>query len=164
MCRLVLERVLIVISSLSIKRNWRRKFFFTDLFFLRLCVKYTNEEATIDCPLPTSSEHQLSNLTCTVTEKLEKQAESRIRAKKEQPKVNKALAERVRRMEEREEAKEAKKKFRDEEEGQEVKEKSNILLDPRFKDLWENPDFEVDEDSREFGLLNPATANNNVSG
>lgn len=99
-----------------------------------------------------------------VSEKLEKQAESRIRAKKEQPKVNKALAERVRRMEEREEAKEAKKKYRDEEEGQEVKEKSNILLDPRFKDLWENPDFEVDEDSREFGLLNPATANNNVSG
>jgi ribosome biogenesis protein ENP2 len=99
-----------------------------------------------------------------VSEKLEKQAESRIRAKKEQPKVNKALAERVRRMEEREEAKEAKKKYRVEEEGQEVKEKSNILLDPRFKDLWENPDFEVDEDSREFGLLNPATANNNVSG
>ncbi len=97
-----------------------------------------------------------------VSEKLEKQAESRIRAKKAQPKVNKALAERVRRIEEREEAKEAKKKHQGGEE--EVKEKRNILQDPRFKDLWENPDYEVDEDSREFGLLNPATANNNVSG
>jgi ribosome biogenesis protein ENP2 len=100
-----------------------------------------------------------------VAEKLSKQAESRIRAKKDQPKVNKALAERIRRAEEREAEKEAKKKQRLGEEAAEEagKDKRTILEDPRFKDLWENPDFEVDEDSREFGLLNPATANNNVS-
>lgn len=107
-----------------------------------------------------------------VAEKVAKQAESRIRAKREQPKVNKALAERVRRHEEREEAKERRKKEKfahDGDEHGEGEEETDsgkprtILEDPRFKEIWENPDFEVDEESREFELLNPATANINVS-
>ena len=35
-------------------------------------------------------------------------------------------------------------------------EKASLLSDPRFKDLFENPEFEVDEQSREFALLNPS--------
>lgn len=107
-----------------------------------------------------------------VNEKLKARSESRIRARKDQPKVNKALAERVRRAEEREKALERKKKERRglaEAEGEEMEEDEEggaapgLLQDPRFKELWENPEFEVDEESREFALLNPATANNNVS-
>lgn len=117
---------------------------------------------------PTSyAEHRAK----TIADRLDKQASSRIRAKRDSVKVNKALAERVRFAEEREAAKEAKKRERmggavdgegegDARDG----EKKTILQDPRFKELWENPDFEVDEESREFGLLNPATANNNVGG
>ncbi|KAJ9094755.1 hypothetical protein QFC21_005913 [Naganishia friedmannii] len=107
--------------------------------------------------------------------KMAEESESRIRAKKAQPKVNKALAERIRRNEEREEAKEKKKRERlgkgvavgddeeqdaDEEDVAEKPAAKNILSDPRFQELWKNPDFEVDEESREFELLNPATAHN----
>lgn len=107
-----------------------------------------------------------------VNEKLKAKSESRIRARKDQPKVNKALAERVRRAEEREKALERKKKEKKGlaeagsekmEEGEEEEVAPGLLQDPRFKELWENPEYEVDEESREFALLNPATANNNVS-
>lgn len=107
--------------------------------------------------------------------------ESRIRARRDQPKVNKALAERVRKAEEREKAKEEKRRERlglskdgagdkvvdtdamevDEEE--EAVGAKNILQDERFKELWENPDFEVDEESREYELLNPGSVQNAVS-
>ncbi|ODO02887.1 hypothetical protein I350_05728 [Cryptococcus amylolentus CBS 6273] len=118
-----------------------------------------------------------------VNEKLKAKSESRIRARKEQPKVNKALAERIRKVEEREKAVEKKRRERrearglaegeaeakeEEEEEEEVEgeEKApgaaGLLSDPRFKELWDNPDFEVDEESREFALINPATANNNA--
>jgi ribosome biogenesis protein ENP2 len=129
-----------------------------------------------------------------VSDRLAAKAESRIRAKREQPKVNKALAERLRRAQEREEAIAAKKAEKrrlageqaeedgeqeqvqesEEEDGDEIdddgegrakkgdkaKAREGLLNDPRFKDLWENPDFEVDEASREFALLNPATVDN----
>jgi ribosome biogenesis protein ENP2 len=129
-----------------------------------------------------------------VSDRLAAKAESRIRAKREQPKVNKALAERLRRAQEREEAIAAKKAEKrrlagerepdeaeedgepegeSDEEGDEIddgegrakkgdkaKAREGLLNDPRFKDLWENPDFEVDEGSREFALLNPATVDN----
>lgn len=36
--------------------------------------------------------------------------------------------------------------------------KPSILRDDRFKDLFTNPDFEVDEDSLEFAMLNPSSA------
>ena len=120
---------------------------------------------------PTSYTEHRERLLAT---KLAEESESRIRAKKQQPKVNKALAERIRRNEEREEAKERKKRERlgkglepeDEDEEGPSKDKpaaKNILQDPRFQELWQNPDFEVDEESREFELLNPATAHNAVS-
>jgi len=120
-----------------------------------------------------------------VENKIAAQQESRIRARKQQPKVNKALAERVRKQEEREEAREARRRERkglavdevEEEEQDDVEEDedagdrpekrtkgtTNILQDPRFKELWENPDFEVDEQSREYELLNPGSVHAAVS-
>lgn len=32
---------------------------------------------------------------------------------------------------------------------------SNLLKDERFKDLFNNPDFQIDKDSEEYTLLNP---------
>ena len=119
-----------------------------------------------------------------VQEKIDKLAETRIRAKKDAGagvKVNKALAEKVRKEEERsrkrEERKAAKKAKSqaaaeeeddaievDEEGGEDEeekepsvsKEKSSLLHDPRFAAVFEDPEFEVDETSREFALLNPS--------
>lgn len=134
-------------------------------FFLSLAL-YTKARLIAN---PTSYTEHRERLLAT---KLAEESESRIRAKKQQPKVNKALAERIRRNEEREEAKERKKRERlgkgepeeDEEDAEKDKPRAkNILVDPRFQELWQNPDFEVDEESREFELLNPATAHNAVS-
>ncbi|KAI5450831.1 Small ribosomal subunit biogenesis [Naganishia albida] len=131
-------------------------------FFLSLAL-YTKARLIAN---PTSYTEHRERLLAT---KLAEESESRIRAKKQQPKVNKALAERIRRNEEREEAKERKKRERlgkgepeeDEEDAEKDKPRAkNILVDPRFQELWQNPDFEVDEESREFELLNPATAHN----
>ena len=101
-----------------------------------------------------------------VQERLAAKAESRIRARKDQPKVNKALAERLRKAEEREEAVERRKREKKglpvEEPVEGGKKKATLMQDDRFKEIFENPDFEVDEESREFALINPATANNNV--
>lgn len=108
-----------------------------------------------------------------IQEKLDKMAEGRIRARKNAnvPKVNKALAERIRKEEEREEKKEARRRERkkskaeekgegEEDETMQVDEekttKANLLNDSRFSALFENPEFEVDEESREFNLLNPS--------
>ncbi|TXT13630.1 hypothetical protein VHUM_00997 [Vanrija humicola] len=102
-----------------------------------------------------------------VAERMAAKTESRIRAKREQPKVNKALAERLRKEQEREEALEKRKRQKRgeaEEEGDEPKaKKESVLADPRFAELFENPDFEIDESSRTFALLNPATANKNAA-
>lgn len=118
-----------------------------------------------------------------VEERLAKKAESRIRAKREQPKVNKALAERLRKEQERLDAVEARKAAKRAEraaangeaveeeaaegegegEGEGKKEKSRkdaVLLDPRFAEMFSNPDFEIDEGSKTFQLLNPATSHN----
>ncbi|KAI0084720.1 WD40-repeat-containing domain protein [Irpex rosettiformis] len=107
-----------------------------------------------------------------VQEKMDKMAETRIRARKDAGvKVNKALAEKIRKEEEREKKRAERKKTKtviaedemdvDDEEGdeggKEVKGAASLLSDPRFKDLFENPEFEVDQQSREFALLNPST-------
>ncbi|KAG8744515.1 hypothetical protein FRC11_013427, partial [Ceratobasidium sp. 423] len=85
-----------------------------------------------------------------VRNKLEKLSESRIRSKGgEGVKVNKALAERVRRMEKKKE--------------KEGKEGVSLLSDPRFAEVFENPEFEVDTESREYGLLNPSTSSKSAS-
>ena len=90
-----------------------------------------------------------------INARMEAKAESRIRARKDQPKVNKALAERLRRMEEG-----GGKKGKSKVDKDVVESEGGVLADPRFKELFENPEFEVDEQSREFALLNPATVHN----
>ncbi|MEJ1287315.1 nucleolar protein 10 [Cricetulus griseus] len=62
------------------------------------------------------------------------------------PKVNKELA--LKLIEEEEEKQKATLKKK-------VKSLPNILTDDRFKVMFENPDFQVDEESEEFRLLNP---------
>ncbi|KZT10272.1 uncharacterized protein LAESUDRAFT_721606 [Laetiporus sulphureus 93-53] len=130
-----------------------------------------------------------------IREKVEKMAETRIRAPKNagaQVKVNKALAEKIKREEERERKREERKKKRkaekeqeqeavmdvdevvvveeadeakeSEDKTEEEKERPNLLNDPRFKALFENTEFEVDEDSREFALLNPSAAAHRQNG
>jgi ribosome biogenesis protein ENP2 len=125
-----------------------------------------------------------------VREKLEKAAESRIRAPKNAPavKFNKALAERVRRDEERALKKEERRKERkakaiaakgedaeadvdadadaavdaeeaepmDIDEREKAAEKPSVLNDSRFAALFENQDFEVDENTREYALTHPS--------
>lgn len=115
-----------------------------------------------------------------VKEKMEKMAEGRIRAKKDVGvKVNRALAEKIQREEEKERKKEERKKARraqkelqapvddamdvdvdaEEEEVDEEPndgEKQTLLNDPRFAQLFENPEFAVDETSREYALMNPS--------
>ncbi|KAL4254367.1 WD repeat NOL10/ENP2 family protein [Abortiporus biennis] len=108
-----------------------------------------------------------------VQDKLDKMAETRIRARKDvNVKVNKALAEKIKKEEEKEKKRAARKATKaaektddvekmdvDEEEEKEAEsEKPNLLNDPRFKALFENPEFQVDETTREFALLNPSTA------
>jgi ribosome biogenesis protein ENP2 len=106
-----------------------------------------------------------------VQEKLNKLAEGRIRTRKDQVKVkvNKALAEKITREEERAKKREERKRENaaekadaamdvDVDEDPAVKQKTNLLSDPRFTALFEDPDFEVDEESREFALLNPSAA------
>lgn len=93
--------------------------------------------------------------------KLDKLAESRIRTRKDKlPKVNRVLAERIMKAEEKEERK--KKRKRGEEENKATKEKDGqkggLLVDPRFKSVFEDPEFEVDEASREYALMHPSQA------
>ena len=76
-----------------------------------------------------------------VRAKLDKLAESRIRTQKNKlPKVNRALAERMMKAEEKD--------------GQ----NGGWLVDPRFKSVFEDPEFEVDEASREYSLMHPSQA------
>ncbi|KAI9459171.1 WD40-repeat-containing domain protein [Lactarius psammicola] len=106
-----------------------------------------------------------------VQEKLDKLAEGRIRTRKDQVKVkvNKALAEKITREEEREKKREERKRKKtaedgtvamdvDEEEEPASKHKTSLLSDSRFAALFEDPDFQVDEESREYALLNPSAA------
>lgn len=114
-----------------------------------------------------------------VQEKMEKMAETRIRTRKDvRVKVNKALAEKILKEAEKEKKRAERKAARkakaaeggkdegdamDVDEEAEKKEdeptgKATLLNDPRFTALFENPEFQVDEDSREFALLNPSAA------
>ena len=46
-------------------------------------------------------------------------------------------------------------------EGKKISKKAttgSLLLDPRFKDLFEKPDFEIDKSADEFRLLHPAVS------
>ncbi|KAL0079672.1 WD40-repeat-containing domain protein [Phycomyces blakesleeanus] len=76
-----------------------------------------------------------------VREKLEKERGSRIRANNKLPSVNKNLAKKL-----REEGNKKNKK----------KEKETVLDDNRFSELFADPDFQVDEASKEYQLLHPS--------
>ncbi|KAJ5216134.1 Ribosome biogenesis protein ENP2 [Penicillium cinerascens] len=100
-----------------------------------------------------------------VKEKIDKERESRIRGKKKAAvKVNKRLAEKLMNAEEKNERRRAKRVLErggDEEMVEapavtEPKEKG-VLGDSRFKALFEDQDYAVDEKSFEFQLLNPST-------
>ncbi|KAG5643073.1 hypothetical protein DXG03_001601 [Asterophora parasitica] len=106
-----------------------------------------------------------------VQDKMDKMAETRIRAKKEPGvRVNKALAEKVLREEEKARKREERRKQRKTERGEadmeadaqaeeEVEEKRpSILNDPRFAKVFESSEFAIDENSREYALLNPSQA------
>lgn len=119
-----------------------------------------------------------------VQQKVEKLAESRIRSTKiHLPKVNQALAAKLQKDHEKrtrivdklkkkeEAAAEEAAGDEDAEEGVDRKQKRkqtknekkelakasrpNLLEDDRFKEMFENPEFEVDVNSREYGMLNP---------
>ncbi|KAF7725580.1 hypothetical protein EC973_009535 [Apophysomyces ossiformis] len=72
----------------------------------------------------------------TVREKIEKERASRIRANNKLPSVNKQIAKKLL------EEKNAKS--------------DSVLEDDRFKDMFADPDFQVDEQSKEYQLLHPA--------
>ncbi|XP_072107328.1 nucleolar protein 10 [Mobula birostris] len=78
-----------------------------------------------------------------IRQKIEETRAQRVQVK-QLPKVNKELAMKL--MEEEKEQEQSKKKG---------KNLSNILRDERFTVMFENPDFQVDETSEEFRLINP---------
>ncbi|GAA5833864.1 hypothetical protein JCM9279_001646 [Rhodotorula babjevae] len=112
-----------------------------------------------------------------VRDKLAAEHESRIRGAKKAAgssggaggtggvKVNKALAKKLRTEEERQRKREAGELSDDDDSNKRRKKKNaaagadapSLLKDDRFGDLFTNPDFEIDEESREFQLLNPST-------
>ncbi|XP_018415060.1 PREDICTED: nucleolar protein 10 isoform X2 [Nanorana parkeri] len=79
-----------------------------------------------------------------IRQKIEETRAQRVQIKK-LPKVNKELA--LKLLEEEEDERPLQKKKQ--------KQMPNILSDDRFKAMFENPDFQVDEKSDEFRLLNP---------
>jgi ribosome biogenesis protein ENP2 len=70
-----------------------------------------------------------------IKEKIEKQAEGRIAAKKKMPKVNAKMATRILQ--------------------EESTKTSGLLTDERFRSLWENEDFKVDEEDDKYKLYHP---------
>lgn len=106
-----------------------------------------------------------------VSEKIDKQRESRIRTSGKvaaSVKINKRLAERLvsledrlaraKKREEEEEREGGEKEEKEEKEEAEARQPSGgILRDNRFNRLFQNPDFAVDETSLEFQQLNPST-------
>ncbi|KAL8877298.1 MAG: hypothetical protein Q9192_008701 [Flavoplaca navasiana] len=104
-----------------------------------------------------------------IKEKIDSERESRIRGnKKVAVKVNKRLAEKLLEKQEKEDRRRARRvleKGGDDEhvEGtqgdEQAAEKTNggFLTDPRFAKLFEDPNYAIDETSREFQMLNPST-------
>lgn len=106
-----------------------------------------------------------------VKDKIDKERESRIRGKKKAAvKVNKRLAEKLMAVQEKTERRNAQRVLKlggdDADEtmadapaaAQEQQPDKGLLGDSRFAKLFEDADFAVDENSREFQLLNPSTA------
>lgn len=102
-----------------------------------------------------------------VRDKMDKMAETRIRTKKNSGvKVNKALAEKILNDEERASKKRNRKVAKqdamdvDDDAAHTAKPSTsqpNLLSDPRFAKVFEDPEFAIDEQSREYALLNPSS-------
>ena len=114
----------------------------------------------------------------SIQERIDKERESRIRGIKKTPtvKVNKRLAERMLERDEKNERRKAKRALAkasgetdnskadveevdldDEYEQQTNTKSTNVLSDPRFSSLFQDPDFEVDENSAEYRAAHPVT-------
>lgn len=115
----------------------------------------------------------------SIQEKIDKERESRIRgAKGVKVKVNRKLAEKMAAREEANDRRKARRVLRqggdepaakdeatDIPEGEAAEEDDEasapaargVLADPRFAKLFQDEDFEIDEESREFALQNPST-------
>ena len=92
-----------------------------------------------------------------VKEKIDGERESRIRgSKKVAAKVNKRLVEKILEREERSDRRRARRVLEKggDDEGQT---KNELLDDPRFAKLFQDEDYAINEDSREFQSLNPST-------
>ncbi|KAF3903993.1 hypothetical protein AA313_de0202040 [Arthrobotrys entomopaga] len=108
-----------------------------------------------------------------VQERIEKEREGRIRSSGKKVaskvKINQKLAERLAKLEEKLDRRAARKAEKEKDKGHEREqdgdevdtekkiEEKKITDDPRFKDLWNNPDFEVDETSYQYQLHNPSS-------
>ncbi|KAK1916675.1 hypothetical protein P3342_012300 [Pyrenophora teres f. teres] len=105
----------------------------------------------------------------SIAEKINKERESKIRGnKKVAVKVNRKLAEKMLERQEEQERRRAKRVLKrggdddmlDAAPAPAVEEPikaSGVLNDPRFAKLFEDPEFEIDEQTREFQQLNPST-------
>jgi ribosome biogenesis protein ENP2 len=118
----------------------------------------------------------------SIQEKIDKERESRIRGnKKVAVKVNRKLAEKLAAREEANERRKAQRLLRkrgeavDEEKSEEQidddtvakpakKSTTDLMDDDRFKRLFQDEDFEIDEMSREYQLHNPSSALNGTNG
>jgi ribosome biogenesis protein ENP2 len=78
-----------------------------------------------------------------IKEKIEKERENRVKINRKLPVVNSELAKRL--IEEKAEIKTKNKS----------KQQTNIMEDPRFDLLFKDPNFQINQDSEEFRLLNP---------
>ncbi|CAG5021926.1 unnamed protein product [Parnassius apollo] len=76
-----------------------------------------------------------------IREKIEQERPARLKVDDNLPKINRELASRLQNAE-----------------GRKSKQSINLLKDDRFKELFENPDFEVDKGADEYRLLNPVLA------
>lgn len=110
-----------------------------------------------------------------IKDKMDKMAETRIRAKKDPGvKVNRALAEKLLQDEAKEALREERRKKKkaamlaakgddamEEDKEEPVDEgevkSTSLLADPRFSKVFEDPNFAIDETSREYALLHPSS-------
>ncbi|KAE9990367.1 hypothetical protein EG327_001505 [Venturia inaequalis] len=111
----------------------------------------------------------------SIKQKIDKERESRIRGnKKVQVKVNQKLAAKMLEREEKNERRKAKRvlakggdddqldrqedvEMEEAEEEAPKKERKTLLTDSRFAGLFEDEDFAIDEQSKEFKMINPST-------
>lgn len=106
----------------------------------------------------------------SIAEKISKERESRIRGnKKVAVKVNRKLAEKMLEKQEEQERRRAKRVLKQGGDDdmldtttapaveEPTKPADGVLNDPRFAKMFEDPEFEIDEQTREFQQLNPST-------